>query len=106
MVDRRHIKVGLLAGIGLFLAPETIAVPPEKPAPDASEQALVVPPPSTPAYPKISGPVQDTTGRLIPSDVEHIATRLVNLRAEHGVHMAVLVVETTGGVPILSLIHI
>lgn len=52
------------------------------------------------AVPTIDRPVVDTSGRLSSSDREAVATGLVRLRQETGVQMAVLMVDTTGGVPI------
>ncbi|MCY1019077.1 TPM domain-containing protein [Pyxidicoccus sp. MSG2] len=52
------------------------------------------------ATPVVDRPVVDTSGRLSPADKEAVATELVRLREETGAQMAVLMVDTTGGVPI------
>jgi uncharacterized protein len=50
--------------------------------------------------PDLRRPVTDTAGLLSASDQEAVADRLVRLRSETGVQMAVLLVNTTEGVPI------
>ena len=50
--------------------------------------------------PDLRRPVTDPDGILSASDREAVADRLVRLRSETGAQLAVLVVKTTGGVPI------
>ena len=50
--------------------------------------------------PEIKQPVTDITGALSQGMIERLAKELVELRAKHGVHLAVLVVDTTDSIPI------
>lgn len=50
--------------------------------------------------PAIDIPVNDRAGVLTPSDIEQLDGEIVRLRVETGAQLALLIVRTTGGVPI------
>lgn len=56
--------------------------------------------PAVATVPTITSAVTDLTGRIAPPNQGRLADRLVTLREDTGVQMAVLVVDTTAGQPI------